>query len=121
MRKEPNMKMSRARGLVLRAACMGAVLALGGMTALASPASASTLGGTATIADPISGNPLASGGSTTPFTVTLPAGSACSGDTANHGFHVYSYLVKKGVDVTTVTFINFPSMGFGFVDNAGTY
>jgi len=100
--------------------------ALGLLTASAvgvwgSGAGASTLGAQATIANPSNNTPLASGGSATLFTVTLPSGAACTGDTANGGYHVYSYLVHAGTDVTTVTFVNFPSQGYGFVDNSGTY
>ena len=43
-----------------------------------------------------SGQPLASGASDALFTVTLPTGAACSGDTSTGGYHVYSYLVPHG-------------------------
>ena len=85
-------------------------------------ASASTLNGTATISDP--SNPtvaLTSGGSTTAFTVTLPADAACTGDTATDGYHVFSYLVEKGTTITGITFTSHPSVGIGLVNNAGTY
>ena len=39
---------------------------------------------------------LRSGGSSTPFTVALPANASCPADTAHHGYHVYSYLVPEG-------------------------
>jgi hypothetical protein len=97
-----------------------AVLAVVG-TVQATPASAATLNAVATIADPSSDAFLPSGASTVPFTVTLPANAACSGDTANDGYHVYSYLVKKGTNLSSVTFIESPSVGFGFVNNIGTY
>jgi len=84
-------------------------------------ASASTLGGTATIANPSNSQPLASGGSTTLFTVTLPQGAACSGDTANNGYHVYSYLVPKGTTITSLTFVGQPSQGYGLFDSGGNY
>jgi len=87
----------------------------------ASPASASTLNGIATIASPGGAPPLTSGASKAPFTVVLPAQAACDGDTATHGYHVYSYLVHKGTTLSTVTFVAFPSVGFGLVDNTGTY
>lgn len=105
-----------------RLAAASMTLALAGLAVLgATPASASTLGGTATIKNPSSGNAVASGGSTTTFTVGLPAQAACTGDTANGGYHVYSYLVQQGTDLSTVTFVNFPSSGYGLVDNTGTY
>jgi hypothetical protein len=107
-------------------AAMAAVLMGAGSICLLWSSSASAagagLGGVATIADPL-GAPLPSGGSTDQFTVTLPANAACSGDTANDGFHVYSYLVPKGTDVTTLTFLgnNPPAQSFGFVHNGGVY
>jgi len=88
--------------------------------AASAPAGAATLGGTATIVDP-TGNALAQGGSATMFSITLPANAACSGDTATHGYHVYSYLVHQGTDITSITFTTHPSAGFGLVNNAGLY
>ncbi len=87
----------------------------------ATPASASTLNGIATISSPGGTTPLTSGSSTAAFTVALPAQAACDADTAAHGYHVYSYLVHKGTTLSGVTFIGFPSAGFGLVDNTGTY
>jgi hypothetical protein len=102
---------------------MLAAALLGGtaLTMGVAPAGASTLGGTATIANPSNNTALPSGGSTTTFTVNLPAGAACDGDTATGGYHVYSFLVQAGTDITSATFNNFPSQGYGFVDNTGTY
>jgi hypothetical protein len=62
-----------------------------------------------------------SGGSATPFTVALPPSASCSGDTATDGYHVYSYLVKKGTDVADVRFVVAPSVGYGIVDDGGSY
>jgi hypothetical protein len=97
-----------------------AVLAVVGI-ARATPASAATLNAVATITNASTNTFLPSGASTTPFTVALPANAACSGDTATDGYHVYSYLEKKATNLSTVTFINFPSTGYGFVNNIGTY
>jgi hypothetical protein len=91
------------------------------VAATAGTASASTLNGVATVAVPDGLQPLLSGGSTTEFTVSLPSKSACTGDTANNGYHVYSYLVPQGTAVTSVSFIQHPASGFGFFDNSGTY
>ena len=95
------------------------------MTALvvaeSAPASASTLNGIASIANPVGQAVLTSGASATAFTVTLPPQAACDGDTASHGYHVFSYLVPSGTAVTSVTFHPFPSTGYGLVDNIGTY
>jgi hypothetical protein len=81
------------------------------------------VGGMATIAPPgtTAVTPLESGASTTEFTVALPANAACAGDTAHQGFHVYSYLVRRGTDLSAVTFVNYPSAGYGIVDTTGTY
>jgi hypothetical protein len=46
----------------------------------------------------------ASGGSNTQFTLELPAGAACPGDSANDGYRVQSYMVPAAVDPLTVTF-----------------
>jgi hypothetical protein len=84
-------------------------------------ASASTLNGVATIASSTDSTPLTSGGSTTQFTVTLPPNAACSGDTASDSYHVYSYMVQPTVSLSTVTFTNSPSAGYGLLDASGTY
>jgi len=101
---------------VARAAGVGALLALAGVPVLcAAPASASTTNGTATLVP-------ASGGSTTSFTVTLPANAACDGDTATNGYHVYSYLVPTGTTISSLTFPGEePSTGYGLFTNAGYY
>jgi hypothetical protein len=92
----------------------------------ASPAAATVTavhGGAATIARPgaTATGALGSGGSSTPFTVVLPANASCSGDTAHDGDHVYSYLVPRGTALSTVTFIGFPSKGYGLVGSTGRY
>jgi hypothetical protein len=90
---------------------------------LGTAASAATVNGVATIWDPVNNVALASGGSASTFTVQLPANAACSGDTATDGYHVYSYLVPEGVNVTTLDFVGSapPSQSFGFVSDIGTY
>jgi hypothetical protein len=114
---------SRKRRTPIRAGA-ALVAGLAGMAGLgfvvAGIAGASTLGATATIDSPGTTTPLPSGGSTTQFTLSLPALAACTGDTATGGYHVYSYLVQKGTALSGVTFVNFPSAGFGLVDTLGT-
>ena len=107
----------RAATVVLATVAVLATLA----AATATPASAATVDAVATIASPGTTTPLASGGSTTQFTVSLPAQAACSGDTASSGYHVYSYLVPKGTNLSTVTFQLAPSVGLGLFDTTGTY
>ncbi len=110
----------KPRSVAAMALATVAVLALVGI-ARAIPASAATLNGVATITNASTNTFLASGASTTQFTVALPANAACSGDTATDGYHVYSYLEKRTTNLSTVTFINFPSVGYGFVNDIGTY
>jgi hypothetical protein len=112
------MKMPTFWKVAVRVAATGGVLAL---CAAPATAYASTLNGTATIADPTD-SPLASGGSATSFTVTLPAQAACTGDTASSGYHVFSYLVPQGTSPTAVSFTSGdPSTGYGFFSSIGTY
>jgi hypothetical protein len=112
-----------SRGLAAMAAVLMGAGSICLLTSTSASAAGAGLGGVATISIPDGTAPLTSGGSTDSFTVDLPASAACSGDTANDGFHVYSYLVPKGTDVTTLTFIgnNPPAQSFGFVNNAGVY
>jgi hypothetical protein len=80
-------------------------------------ASASAVIGTAVLAVPgaTASSPLPSGGSSTPFTMALPPRAACPGDTAHDGYRVYSYLVPKGTDLSSVAFVDYPSIGYGLV------
>ncbi|HVV38283.1 MAG TPA: hypothetical protein VHC63_16870 [Acidimicrobiales bacterium] len=77
---------------------------------LGSAAQAATDGGGSTVvspnspSDPNAGQPLGSGGSATQFTLKLPSGAACSGDTATGGYHVQSYMVPSTVGPATVTY-----------------
>jgi hypothetical protein len=86
-------------------------------------AGAASPAGVATLAPPgeTVATPLRSGASATLFTVALPADASCPGDTASDGYHVYSYLVKKGTDPSAVRFVEGPSMGYGIVDTTSTY
>jgi hypothetical protein len=54
------------------------------------------------------------------FSIALPAQAACTGDTQNSGFHVFSFLDHSGTDVTSITFNGSPSTGFGIPDDTGT-
>jgi len=101
-------------------AFVASVLVVGSAIWSVAPAGASTLDGTATITNP-SLVPISSGGSTTEFSVALPAGADCSGDTATDGYHVYSYLVQQGTSITGITFTTHPSEGLGLVNNTGVY
>ncbi len=127
MRIQPSQRHGKAKPRRSPRIVLTAVLLIAGLIATALtitpivPAGAATLNGIATIVNPATEAILSSGGSTTPFTVNLPANAACSGDTASDGYHVYSYLVPMGTAVTSVTFINEPSTGYGLVNNVGSY
>ncbi len=117
-------RVSRLRSL--RAAGLCAALttsvALGALL-FAPLAAAATVVSTATIAAPgaTARGELSAGGSSTVFTVALPANASCPADTAHHGYRVYSYLEPKGSDLSAVRFIDFPSRGYGMVDPSGRY
>jgi Fibronectin type III domain len=117
-------RVSRTKSLMVGLA--SAIAVVGGVAGLAiagvSPAGASTVDAVATIAAPNGLTSLSSGGSTTQFTINLPASAACSGDTATHGNHVFSYLVPKGTDPKAVSFLTgFPSADHGLFDANGNY
>lgn len=76
-----------------------------------SPASAApTNAGDATIVTPIStlggGDPITTGGSKTQFTIKLPHGAACKGDSANDGYRWQTYMVPSSVDPSSLQFDN---------------
>jgi hypothetical protein len=48
-------------------------------------------------------NPRA-GGSDTAFTLTLPEGAACPGDSANDGYRIQSYMVPASVDPAALAY-----------------
>lgn len=92
----------------------GGRVARWGLAALVVLLAAGSCGGTATAAQSVdvrraevvapSGRPIDGGGSATPFTLRLPDGAACPGDSANDGYRVNSYMVPLDVDPTTVTY-----------------
>lgn len=62
--------------------------------------------GAAEVRDPSGTGPLSSGNSATDFTLSLPAGAACEGDTPNDFYTVASYMVPVSVDPATLTWDN---------------
>lgn len=110
----------RLSSLVARISTLMAVAAVG-MLLGASPAGAGAVAGTAVITEVGQPTPLNSGGSATPYGVLLPSGASCPGDTAHHGYHVYSYLVPAGVSPATVSFkTGVPSRYYGYI-SYGSY
>ncbi|MEQ1786049.1 MAG: hypothetical protein ABL966_03265 [Acidimicrobiales bacterium] len=72
-------------------------------------ASAAVVAGTATVIHPLdgspdAGDPLSSGGSATPFSLNLPAGAACLGDSATDGYRVQTYVVPSSIAPSALTF-----------------
>ncbi len=113
---------SRSARRILTAALAGCAGVATLMIATTVPASASTVNGVATIASPGTTTELPSGGSTTQFTVSLPAQAACTDDTATNGYHVFSYLLPLGTSLSGVSFSQgFPNKGLGLFDPLGTY
>ncbi len=97
-----------------------AVVVLGGLAPVAS--AAGSRAGDAIPTNVATSGTVRSGGPSTPFTLSLPSGAACSGDTATHGFHVYSFIVPSNIDVGALTFnpSTGPSQGLPLVDITGS-
>jgi hypothetical protein len=75
--------------------------------------------GSAVVVTP-SGAVLSSGGSATVFTLKLPQGAACPGDTYHHGYLVFSYAVPVRTDPASLTFPGtFPSSGADLITVEG--
>jgi hypothetical protein len=88
------------------------VLSVAGAVATDVRPAVAAAAGTAQVIEPFevgvpgSGAPLESGDSLTPFSLNLPAGAACSGDSATANYTVQSYMVAASVDPATLTFDN---------------
>src|SRR5262245_14916437 len=95
----------RSGSIAARAIAIGMLLHATILVGLAPAASASgTHAGDAVPTDPSTNQPVRSGASSTNWTLNLPSGAACSGDSANQGYHVYSFIVPAATDVGTLTF-----------------
>jgi hypothetical protein len=88
----------RRAGIALALVALATAVAFVGVTSWA----AGTNAGNATITKD-DHSALNAGGSTTIFSVTLPTGAACSGDTANHGYTVYGYIIPTSQDAGALT------------------
>ena len=93
-----------ARAGVLGSSVMLVITATGVLPGGSPQAGAAELAGVATIINPDTLADLASGAANTPFSLELPLGAACTGDSANGGYTVTSYMVKGDVDPATLTF-----------------
>jgi hypothetical protein len=103
-------RLAAAGAVVAGTVLVGAV----GLAATPVPAGAVTTSA-AVITVPGTDTPSHGGASTTPFSVSIPASAACPGDTEHDGYHVFTYLVPKGVSPTSVSFrTGQPSRYLGF-------
>jgi hypothetical protein len=73
-----------------------------GVGLLPTPAEAGAAGSVEITAP--SGGELRTGGSSTAFRIKLDRQAACTGDSANAGYRIQSYLVPESVDPGTLTF-----------------
>jgi hypothetical protein len=104
----------RVARVVTRTATIASAVGLGitiwGMSLSGVPvASAVAVEGSAQVVAPLDGNPgagdpLTAGGSLTSFSLRLPSGAACSGDSANDDYRVQSYMVPSSVNPGSLTF-----------------
>jgi hypothetical protein len=71
------------------------------------PVEAATNAGEAVVVSaqlPTTGQPITSGGSATVFSLQLPVGAACTGDSASSDYRVQSYMVPSSVDPGSLTY-----------------
>jgi hypothetical protein len=116
-RRRPSVKMLTAAAVAL--ITTGSMMLV--LEHSASATTTATLSGNAVIANGSTDAEQDAGGSADLFTVNLPSGAACPADSSTGGFYVYSYLVKKGTDFSTLTFVNHPSVGLGLFTNTNAY
>jgi hypothetical protein len=97
-------------------AALPVLLAAWLVAAPASAAGAAPVAGTESITQPGELTPLNSGGSATLYGIALPAGASCPGDTAHHGYHVFSYLEPSSTSVGSISFkTGLPQRGLGLI------
>lgn len=88
--------------------CSAVVLVVGASAASAASAVAGPApggpAGEAIVLD-ADGEPLTGGGGSTPFSLGLPEGAACPGDSANDQYRVQSFLVPADADPATLRFL----------------
>lgn len=107
-------RLRRTAGRAAAAALAAAAVGLSGPAAWANGTNA----GLALIVNPSNTTQnVNSGGSSTSWTIKLPSGAACSGDTAGQQYHVYSYIaeVTANPDPGALTFDSNGPIGNGTV------
>jgi hypothetical protein len=100
-----------ARRPVIRAVTVAAIgsalfaaVVVAAVVVTPSTASAGVEASTAVITGAGRSTPLTSGTRATPYGIALPSGAGCPGDSAHHGYHVFSYLVPAGVSPASLSF-----------------
>jgi hypothetical protein len=111
---------SGGRSRLVRILLAGTVTGVSAV-ALAAPAGAATYEGAATLYNTTTSQPD-SGGSGDNFTVNLPSGAACPGDTTSGGYLIDSYFVPQSTDVTSLSFTGgFPSTGYALYNSTNNH
>lgn len=104
--------MARTRGAVGGAAGAALVaLYLHAVPALAAPASVT--GEAVVISPPPRAKPLSSGGSATAFSLRLPPGASCQGDSADDNYRVQSYMVPAADNPAALSYASEGPEGTG--------
>jgi len=93
-----------ARNSARAGALVSALMLVFSTWSVLSASAAATNAGNAQVIDPTTNQPLASGGSSTDFTLKLPSGAACTGDSATGQYKVQSYMVPSSVDPGTLQY-----------------
>jgi len=115
MNRRPRVRtLGRIGATAATAACIaGLVVSGAGLWVGGLPADAAVIAGSATVVTP-DGAALTAGNSNTPFRFKLPAddpgttavneAAACTGDSANGGYRIQSYIVPRNVGLDTLKF-----------------
>jgi len=93
-----------ARNLARAGAIVSAIMLALSTWSVLTASAAGTDAGDAQVVDPTTSQPLASGGSSTDFTLKLPQDAACTGDSATGQYKVQSYMVMSSVDPGTLQY-----------------
>jgi hypothetical protein len=114
----------KPRTIAGRAMAIGMLVCSSAVVMTSAPAAFAngTSSGDAVPTDLSTNAPVRSGGSSTAWTLNLPAQAACTGDTARKGYHVYSFIVPAAVDPGTLIFnpSTGPSTPSPLVDTTGS-
>jgi hypothetical protein len=110
------LKRAAKRGLATVAAALA-------VTVLAAPAAFAAPFGDAVATDPSTNAALGGPQDLSKlFTMKLPVGAACPGNTASGGFKIFSFMVPDGFNPLTLNFsAGFYNSGTGLYDATGTY